>query len=73
MFSCPDGETGIRTLGGTLRAPQPLSRRSHSTTLASPQYLAEGEGFEPPVGRAHNGFQDRRNRPLCHPSLLQLL
>src|SRR5437773_12316721 len=30
---------------------------------------AEGEGFEPP-GRltAPNGFQDRRIRPLCHPS-----
>lgn len=29
--------------------------------------LAEREGFEPPdpVPRV-NGFQDRRNRPLCH-------
>jgi hypothetical protein len=32
-------------------------------------WSAEGEGFEPP-GRltAPNGFQDRRIRPLCHPS-----
>jgi hypothetical protein len=30
---------------------------------------AEEEGFEPPVhGKADNGFQDRRIRPLCHSS-----
>ncbi len=29
--------------------------------------LAEGEGFEPP-GLSTNGFQDRRFRPLSHPS-----
>ncbi len=28
--------------------------------------LAEKEGFEPPVRRTDNGFQDRRIRPLCH-------
>src|ERR1041385_2255046 len=30
--------------------------------------LAEGEGFEPPKVFSLNGFQDRRDRPLCHPS-----
>jgi hypothetical protein len=32
--------------------------------------FAEEEGFEPPVhGKADNGFQDRRIRPLCHSSV----
>ncbi len=31
--------------------------------------MAEGEGFEPPVRlAADNGFQNRRFRPLSHPS-----
>ena len=30
--------------------------------------LAEGEGFEPPKAFSLSGFQDRRDRPLCHPS-----
>lgn len=35
----------------------------------SPIVVAEGEGFEPPVPRQRDaGFQDRCNRPLCHPS-----
>lgn len=32
--------------------------------------LADGEGFEPP-GLSPNGFQDRRLRPLGHPSMLK--
>ncbi len=33
--------------------------------------MAEGEGFEPPVPLARdNGFQNRRFRPLSHPSAL---
>ena len=32
--------------------------------------MAEGEGFEPPDLSVY-GFQDRRNRPLCHPSRIQ--
>ena len=32
------------------------------------QYLAEGVGFEPTIPIRYNGFQDRRIRPLCHPS-----
>ena len=61
------------------KALQPLSRRPRSSTPAPPRerprnrlermqlFLAEGEGFEPP-DLSINGFQDRRNRPLCHPS-----
>ena len=30
--------------------------------------LAEGVGFEPTIPIRYTGFQDRRNRPLCHPS-----
>ncbi len=30
---------------------------------------AEGEGFEPPVRIAHNGFRDRPIQPLWHPSV----
>src|SRR5215210_3393434 len=49
----PTAENGSRTLGPGLHR---LSG-------------AEGEGFEPPEDRkALNGFQDRRIRPLCHPS-----
>ena len=33
------------------------------------QIWAEGEGFEPP-GLSACGFQDRRIKPLCHPSML---
>jgi hypothetical protein len=30
--------------------------------------LAEGVGFEPTFVKDENGFQDRRHRPLGHPS-----
>ena len=34
--------------------------------------VAEGVGFEPTVARVdHNGFRDRPNRPLWHPSLMK--
>lgn len=38
------------------------------TNILSLFSLAEGEGFEPPKVINLNGFQDRRNQPLCHPS-----
>ena len=67
------GEGGIRTLGRVLPR-QPLSRRSQSATLAPPQLSAsskaEGEGFEPTVKLSpHTCFQDRRLKPLGHPSI----
>lgn len=34
------------------------------------QHMAEGGGFEPPEGISFNGFQDRRDQLLCHPSVL---
>ncbi len=36
------------------------------------QLMAEGEGFEPP-DLSINGFQDRRLKPLGHPSNLRIL
>ena len=35
------------------------------------QHMAEGGGFEPPEGISFNGFQDRRDQPLCHPSVVE--
>ena len=61
------GERGIRTLGGVL-PPHSLSRRAPSAySVISPSFLAEGVGFEPTV-LSYNGFQDRRLKPLGHPS-----
>ena|GEM_PF-2710703 len=58
---------------------QSLSRRSLSATQPSlrcltEHILAEGAGFEP-ANLSVNGFQDRRLRPLGHPSdyVLQIL
>src|SRR5262245_40701862 len=34
--------------------------------------LAERGGFDPPGPLRVNGFPDRRIRPLCHPSVLQV-
>ena len=55
---------------------QPLWHLPNNTpdTTENKQYLAEGEGFEPPVTReGHNGFQDRRHSPLGHPSGTELV
>ena len=53
---------------------QSLSRRPPSTYSAiSPKrctQLAEEVGFEPTVREAHNGFQDRRLKPLGHSSAI---
>jgi hypothetical protein len=35
--------------------------------------MAEGVGFEPTEGVTLNGFQDRRFRPLSHPSIFDLI
>ena len=35
--------------------------------------MAEGVGFEPTEGVTLNGFQDRRFRPLSHPSICRLI
>src|SRR5450759_2600384 len=78
------GESGIRTRGTPLKGVQSLSRRSLSATQPSLRdlfydhlstrdgrsvFLAEGAGFEP-ANLSVNGFQDRRHRPLGHPSMI---
>lgn len=44
-----------------------LTRLSWGSLNDIRELLAEGEGFEPP-DLAVNGFQDRRLKPLGHPS-----
>ena len=59
------GEGGIRTTGPKHSLQQPLSRRSHSATLAPPHIHlfalsprpAEGEGFEPTVDFSTHVFK----------------
>src|SRR5262249_30390704 len=61
------GEERIRTSGSVL-PDQPLSRRLPSATRPPLQdALAEGVGFEP-TELSLSGFQDRRLKPLGHPS-----
>ena len=61
------GEERIRTSGPVL-PDQPLSRRLPSATRPPLQaHLAEGVGFEP-TELSLSGFQDRRLKPLGHPS-----
>ena len=74
------GETGIRTLGTVTRSPHfecgPIDhsgispkRLKRLLKIQKALYRAERQGFEPGTSR-YNGFQDRRNRPLCHLSKL---
>src|SRR5437667_12027130 len=64
------GEERIRTSGSVL-PDQPLSRRLPSATRPPLQdsrlVMAEGVGFEP-TELSLSGFQDRRLKPLGHPS-----
>ncbi len=52
---------------------QPLSRRPHSTTLAPPhagiKIFSGGRGIRTHGGLPHTCFQDRRLKPLGHPSI----
>ena len=70
-LSC--GEKGIRTLG--TQSVQRFSRPPRSTTPASLQWskikatnpsLCGDRGIRTPGALLHNGFQDRRYRPLSH-------
>ena len=73
------GETGIRTLGTVTRSPHfecgPIDhsgispkRLKRLLKIQKALYRAERQGF---AGTSrYNGFQDRRNRPLCHLSKL---
>ncbi len=66
------GEAGIRTLGGDLLSPQPLSRRPRSSTPAPPQVRITckggGSGIRTHGNLRYDGFQDRCLKPLGHPS-----
>jgi hypothetical protein len=56
---------------GNPRAEPTTGAAPPLTCGSAPQALvggAEGVGFEPTVGRTHNGFRDRPIRPLSHPS-----
>ena len=70
------GETGIRTLGTVTRSPHfecgPIDhsgispkRLKRLLKIQKALYRAERPGTS-----RYNGFQDRRNRPLCHLSKL---
>ncbi len=61
----PRGYPGSRLAGGCTR---PLCDPSGTRSVYEASgHTAEGEGFEPP-GLTPCGFQDRRIKPLCHPS-----
>ena len=67
------GETGIRTLGTVTRSPHfECGPIDHSGI--SPKRLKRLLKIQKALYRAgtsrYNGFQDRRNRPLCHLSKL---
>ena len=49
------------------QASAPIIPALHRTTAILGIDLEEGGGFEPPMPK-HNGFQDRRIKPLSHPS-----
>ena len=72
IFTLTGGEAGIRTLGAVLPA-QPLSRRLRSSTPASPRTIClqgGGRGIRTPGNhKGYSGFQDRRLKPLGHPSV----
>ena len=79
------GERGIRTLDGTF-APYSLSRRAPSASSAiSPKnfskifyiklrsnFIGGGSRIRTHGGVTLNGFQDRRFRPLSHPSIFAI-
>lgn len=55
--------------------PQSMHEKSRGSagflwsSLQTPEYWRMGRDSNPRWSCPHNGFQDRRNRPLCHPSL----
>ncbi len=61
------GERGIRTLGGSF-PPHSLSRRAPSANSAISPINGGGSRIRTHGAVTLNGFQDRRFRPLSHPS-----
>ncbi len=70
FFLC--GERGIRTPGTVARTPHfecgPIDHSGISPIFSGLPPFGGGRGIRTPGGSHLNGFQDRRNRPLCHPS-----
>ncbi len=56
-----------RIIPSSLCDSRSSKRLWHGAIECAMESLAEGVGFEP-TDLSVNGFQDRRNRPLCHPS-----
>ena len=62
-----------QTMWRATKVPQKAANRTDSSNTDRrfqefKDLLAEGVGFEPTVRIAHNGFRDRPDRPLRHPS-----
>ena len=64
LFSAEGSGLAQHSPGVRLATAKPDSNPDSTANL-----LAEGAGFEP-ARLSPNGFQDRRHRPLGHPSLL---
>ncbi len=58
-------------LAGEHHRPTRSSLRKKNTVIYYSCDMAEGVGFEP-TELSFNGFQDRRLKPLGHPSILQM-
>jgi hypothetical protein len=63
MFRC-----AMRVAWGKSLYKPCVSADSINHDILIADFLAEGEGFEPPVPFGNSGFQDRRLKPLGHPS-----
>ncbi len=61
---CTIAIDGANNVGAALRS----SVNGHPIRSDRGKKKADGEGFEPTVGRPYSGFQDRCIKPLCHPS-----
>ncbi len=61
------GPRGVAEEEGFEPSVQLPIRHISNVLVSATNRLAEGEGFEPPK-LSLNGFQDRRFKPLTHPS-----
>ena len=67
-FEPLNGFKTVNRLAGGPNRPLWHLPMQDAVSVVNCQKLTEGEGFEPPVSKAHYGFQDRWLRPLGHPS-----
>ena len=61
-------EPAVHLLGAYNRLAGDRFRPLSHLSAFNKKYMAEGAGFEP-ANLSVNGFQDRRHRPLGHPSI----